>query len=78
MLLILAHFQYHHLLDKEMSMAVIEKRRSTEHGTRYRVKIRLKGFPPQTATFERLTDAKRWAQLKWSQASRPKSQIFNL
>lgn len=42
-------------------MAVIEKRESANVIT-YRVKIRLKGFPPQTASFERLTDAKRWAQ----------------
>lgn len=38
-------------------MASIEKRDSS-----YRVKIRLKGYPIQTATFARLTDAKRWAQ----------------
>ena len=38
-------------------MANIEKRDSS-----YRVKIRLKGHPLQTATFARLTDAKRWAQ----------------
>lgn len=42
-------------------MAVIEKR-ETDSGITYRVKIRLKGYPPQTASFERLTDAKRWAQ----------------
>jgi integrase len=42
-------------------MASIEKR-STESGeTSYRVKIRLKGYPGQTATFQRLTDAKKWA-----------------
>lgn len=41
-------------------MATIEKR-TTEAGTSYRVKIRLKGFPPETATFERLTDARAWA-----------------
>ena len=41
-------------------MATIEKR-TTQTGTTYRVKIRLKGRQEETATFERLTDAKRWA-----------------
>lgn len=43
-------------------MANIEKRISSDGITSYRVKIRLKGFPSQSATFERLTDAKKWAQ----------------
>ncbi|NBQ69362.1 MAG: site-specific integrase [Nitrosomonadaceae bacterium] len=43
-------------------MANIEKRLSSDGKTSYRVKIRLKGFPSQSATFERLTDAKKWAQ----------------
>jgi len=41
-------------------MATIEKR-TTDAGTTYRVKIRLQGFPPESATFERMTDAKTWA-----------------
>jgi len=41
-------------------MATIEKR-TTDAGTSYRVKVRLQGFPPESATFERLTDAKAWA-----------------
>jgi integrase len=41
-------------------MATIEKR-TTDAGTSYRVKVRLQGFPPESATFERLTDAKTWA-----------------
>lgn len=43
-------------------MASIEKRTNQDGKFRYRVKIRLKGFPVQTASFERLTDAKKWAQ----------------
>ncbi len=43
-------------------MANIEKRTSKDGKTSYRVKIRLKGFPIQSATFERLTDAKKWTQ----------------
>lgn len=50
-------------------MATIEKRtiQTTDRNgnqkvaTRYRVKIRLKGYPPETATFDRITDAKEWA-----------------
>lgn len=42
-------------------MATIEKRKS-EGGVTFRVKVRLKGYPVQTATFQRLTDARRWAQ----------------
>ena len=43
-------------------MASIEKRTADDGSTSYRVKIRLKGHPTETATFERLTDAKKWAQ----------------
>ncbi len=42
-------------------MPTIEKR-TTETGTSYRVKVRLRGQPVQTATFPRLSDAKRWAE----------------
>ncbi len=43
-------------------MASIEKRTNPEGVNSYRVKIRLKGHPTESATFDRLTDAKRWAQ----------------
>ena len=43
-------------------MATIEKRSALDGKISYRVKVRLKGRPSQSATFERLTDAKRWAQ----------------
>lgn len=41
-------------------MATIQKR-TTGKGTSYRVMIRLKGFPEESATFDRLTDAREWA-----------------
>ena len=43
-------------------MANIEKRTSQDGKVSYRVKIRLKGYPTQTATFERKTDAQKWVQ----------------
>jgi len=43
-------------------MASIEKRTTDQGKTTYRVKIRLKGHPVETASFDRLTDAKKWAQ----------------
>ena len=43
-------------------MATIITRKSKKTGRiSYRVKIRMKGQSPETATFERLTDAKNWA-----------------
>ena len=42
-------------------MAYFEERKTNDGRTRYRVLVRLKGHPPQSATFERKTDAKRWA-----------------
>ncbi len=43
-------------------MASIRKRMRKDGSASYRVEVRLKGFPPQRATFHRLTDAKRWVQ----------------
>jgi integrase len=43
-------------------MAYIQQRTGTDGRTSYRVQVRLKGHRPETATFERKTDAKRWAQ----------------
>lgn len=43
-------------------MAYIEERTNAEGATTYRVMVRLKGHPIQSATFERKTDAKKWAQ----------------
>ncbi len=42
-------------------MATITKRETQEGKASYQVKVRLKGYPAQTATFPRLTDAKKWA-----------------
>lgn len=43
-------------------MATIEKRANVKGETIYRVKVRLKGYPAQSATFRRLTDARKWEQ----------------
>lgn len=43
-------------------MANIEKRITKSGKISFRVKVRLKGFPIQTASFHRLTDARKWAQ----------------
>ncbi len=43
-------------------MATIQKRTTQDGTTMYRVRIRLKGFPLQCATFERITDARKWVQ----------------
>ena len=43
-------------------MAYIQERTDSKGSLRYRVQIRLKGHPTQSATFQRKTDAKRWAQ----------------
>ena len=43
-------------------MAYIEARKNKEGKTRYRVQIKLKGYPAQSETFGRKTDAKQWAQ----------------
>lgn len=42
-------------------MATIEKRRATDGNLHYRVKVRLKGHPPQTSTFTSRSDATKWA-----------------
>lgn len=42
-------------------MATFERRLSDDGKESWRVKVRLRGHPPATATFERKTDAKKWA-----------------
>lgn len=44
------------------NLATIETRKQQDGSISYRAKVRLKGFPTQTATFERKTDAKDWAK----------------
>ena len=44
------------------NVALIEERTTESGKKRYRVRIRLKGYPQESATFRRKTDAKRWAQ----------------
>ena len=42
-------------------MATVTKRIAKDGTISYKVAVRLKGFPHQTATFRRLLDAKKWA-----------------
>lgn len=42
-------------------MATVEKRKTDAGETTYRVKVRLKGHPVASASFNRLTDAREWA-----------------
>ena len=42
-------------------MATFEKRSNDDGSKSYRVKIRIKGYQPESASFERLADAKTWA-----------------
>lgn len=44
-------------------MATIEKRKG-KIKTIYRAKVRVRGYPPESASFNRLTDARQWAQRK--------------
>jgi len=43
-------------------MANIETRTAKDGSTSFRAKVRLKGYPAQSATFERVTDARKWVQ----------------
>lgn len=43
-------------------MANIKERLAKDGSKRFTCDIRLKGYPPQRATFKRLTDAKKWIQ----------------
>ena len=43
-------------------MARIKTRTAKDGAARYTAEVRLKGYPAQTATFKRLTDAKKWVQ----------------
>lgn len=42
-------------------MATIQKREGRNNKPSYRAQVRIKGFAPETASFERLTDARAWA-----------------
>lgn len=43
-------------------MATIRQRRDRQGRLRYQVQVRLKGFPAQGASFERKSDARKWAE----------------
>jgi integrase len=56
-------------------MANIQKR-ERKNGPIFRVQVRIKGFPEQTKSFKRLTDAKMWAQQ--TEASIRKGEFQNV
>ena len=43
-------------------MATIRKRRTKDGDLRYQVQVRMRGYRPESASFERLTDARKWEQ----------------
>lgn len=43
-------------------MASLRSKRRSDGSLTYHVQVRVKGHPPQTASFERKTDAKRWGE----------------
>lgn len=43
-------------------MAWIQERKDSKGRIKYTALVRLRGYPPQSATFERKTDAQRWVQ----------------
>src|SRR5262245_121591 len=47
----------------ENTVATIDQRQGPDGKPVYRVRVRRKGTPPQTATFTKLSEAKRWAQM---------------
>ena len=56
-------------------MATIEKRTDAKGTLTYRAKVRLKGYPQETATFSRRTDAKHWANN--TEAAMREGRYFN-
>ena len=59
---ILSGFDHPPTRNPSSAMASIRKRTNKDGSISYRVDVRLKGFPPQRATFTRLTDAKNWGK----------------
>ncbi len=57
-------------------MAAINKHTDAKGQIAYRVRVRLKGQPVQSATFKRLTDAKKWAQQ--TEAAIREGRYFNM
>jgi len=53
-------YQKSRLLPKGGNMAIIRELTAKDGTPRYKVEIRLKGYPKQYATFKRKTDAKKW------------------